>query len=180
MSSLIEELKRREEAARAEADQLRSRMEQVARDLAKAEERVSRLVIAQEEIARVLDEPASHVVLPGRQDGPAREPEMAAGRGSPIAEVAVPPWRADLEAGRARPTFSPRREPISGSASTGARMTTRGRTLRSSSSSPTGESRSPRRTGPSPSTWRTGWDTSLRLSGAPRPIRDMRASCGCT
>jgi hypothetical protein len=81
MSSLIEELKRREEAARAEADQLRSRMEQVARDLAKAEERVSRLVIAQEEIARVLDEPASHAVLPGRQDGPAREPEMAAGRG---------------------------------------------------------------------------------------------------
>lgn len=69
MGSLIEELKRREEAARAEADQLRSRMEQVARDLAEAEERVSRLVIAQEEVARVLEEPASDAGPPGSPVG---------------------------------------------------------------------------------------------------------------
>jgi len=36
MGSLIEELKRREAADRAEADQLRSRMEELARDLARA------------------------------------------------------------------------------------------------------------------------------------------------
>jgi hypothetical protein len=73
-------------------------MEQLARDLARAEEQISRLVIAQEEVARVLEEPVSHAGLPEWQDGQAGEPEAAAGRGSPIGRVAVPPWRADLEA----------------------------------------------------------------------------------
>ena len=58
MGSLIEELKRREAAARAEADRLRSRIEELAEDLARADEQVSRLVIAREEVARVLEEPA--------------------------------------------------------------------------------------------------------------------------
>jgi hypothetical protein len=53
MGSLIEELKRREAAARAGADQLRSRMEELARDLARAEEQVSRLVIARMEAGRL-------------------------------------------------------------------------------------------------------------------------------
>ncbi|HWG60746.1 MAG TPA: hypothetical protein VG253_03440, partial [Streptosporangiaceae bacterium] len=56
--SLIEELKRQEEAARAEADRLRARIEELAGDLAKAEEQASRLVIAREEVTRVLGEPA--------------------------------------------------------------------------------------------------------------------------
>jgi hypothetical protein len=93
MGSLIEELKRREAAARAEADQLRSRMEELARDLAAAEERVSRLVIAREEVVRVMGEPAS-TGLPGGQAG---ETEVTAGRSSPIGAVAVPPWRPDLD-----------------------------------------------------------------------------------
>jgi hypothetical protein len=46
MGSLIEELKRREEAARAKADQLRARIEELSGDLARAEEQASRLVIA--------------------------------------------------------------------------------------------------------------------------------------
>ena len=70
MGSLIEELKRREAAARAEADQLRSRMEELAQDLARAEEQVSRLAIAREEVTRVLEEPAS-TELPG---GAAKDP----------------------------------------------------------------------------------------------------------
>ncbi|MGO8895939.1 MAG: hypothetical protein ACLQB1_40505 [Streptosporangiaceae bacterium] len=98
MGSLIEELKRQEEAARAEADRLRSRMEQLARDLAQAEERVSRLVIAREEVTRVLGEPPGQAGLAGGPDGLAREPEAAAGQGPPIGVVAVPPWRAGLEA----------------------------------------------------------------------------------
>jgi hypothetical protein len=53
MGSLVEELKRREAAARAGADRLRSRIEELSRDLARAEEQVSRLVIAREEVARV-------------------------------------------------------------------------------------------------------------------------------
>ena len=43
MGSLIEELRRREAGARAEADRLRSRMEELSGDLARAEERASRL-----------------------------------------------------------------------------------------------------------------------------------------
>jgi hypothetical protein len=42
------------------ADQLRCRMEELARDLAEAEERVSRLVIVREEVTQVLGEPAGH------------------------------------------------------------------------------------------------------------------------
>jgi polyhydroxyalkanoate synthesis regulator phasin len=47
MGSLIEELRRREEAARAEADRLRARIEELTEELAtlSAEEQVSRLAI---------------------------------------------------------------------------------------------------------------------------------------
>ena len=71
MGSLIEELKRREAAARAEADRLRSRIEELAEDLARADEQVSRLVIAREEVARVLEEPAVEPSA-GRDGKPAR------------------------------------------------------------------------------------------------------------
>lgn len=45
--SLIEGLRRREAAAWAEADRLRTWIEELAEDLARAEERVTRLAIAQ-------------------------------------------------------------------------------------------------------------------------------------
>ena len=70
MGSLIEELRRREAAARAEADRLRSRMEELAQELARAGEQASRLAVAREEVVRVLEQPAS-AELPG---GPAKEP----------------------------------------------------------------------------------------------------------
>jgi predicted nucleic acid-binding Zn-ribbon protein len=44
MGSLVEELKRREASARSEADRLRCRIEELAEELARAEEQVSRLV----------------------------------------------------------------------------------------------------------------------------------------
>src|SRR5258708_28440773 len=50
IGSLIEELRRREEAARVEADGLRARIGELSGDLARAEEQVARLVIAREEI----------------------------------------------------------------------------------------------------------------------------------
>jgi hypothetical protein len=43
MGSLIEELRRREVASRAEADRLRSRIEELAEELARAEEQASPL-----------------------------------------------------------------------------------------------------------------------------------------
>ena len=93
MGSLIEELRRREEAARAEADGLRARIEELSGDLARAEERVSRLAITREEVTRVLEEPPA--ADPARENG---------GRGgkpgsaSPIGAVTVPPWREGAEA----------------------------------------------------------------------------------
>jgi hypothetical protein len=83
MGSLIEELRRREAAARAEADRLRSRIEELAVELAGAEEQVSRLAIAREEVTRVLEEPAAAEAAGGPGPGPA----------SPIGAVTVPPWQ---------------------------------------------------------------------------------------
>lgn len=88
MGSLIEELRRREAAARAEADRLRSRIEELAVELAGAEEQVSRLAIAREEVTRVLEEPAAAE--------PAAEPELRPA--SPIGAVTVPPWQDGSEA----------------------------------------------------------------------------------
>ena len=93
MGSLIEELKRREAAARAEADRLRARIEELSGDLARAEEQVSRLVITREEVTRVLEEPPA--AEPAPQDG---RPGGKAGPGSPIGAVAVPPWQEGAEA----------------------------------------------------------------------------------
>jgi hypothetical protein len=93
MGSLIEELRRREAAAQAEADRLRTRMEELAEDLARAEEQVSRLAIAREEVTRVLEEPAA--AMPASPGGmPAGESRSA----SPIGLVTVPPWREGADA----------------------------------------------------------------------------------
>ena len=93
MGSLIEELRRREAAARAEADRLRSRVEELAEDLARAEEQVSRLAITREEVTRVLEEPPA--ADPARQDGgPGEKPGHAPGIGA----VTVPPWQEGAEA----------------------------------------------------------------------------------
>ena len=93
MGSLIEELKRREEAARAEADGLRARIEELSGDLARAEEQVARLVITREEVTRVLEEPPAADAAP-QDGGPAGKP----GPASPIGAVTVPPWREGTEA----------------------------------------------------------------------------------
>jgi hypothetical protein len=93
MGSLVEELRRREAAARAEAGRLRTRIEELAEELARAEEQVTRLVITREEVTRVLEEPpaadaARHDGGLGGKPGPA----------SPIGAVTVPPWQEGTEA----------------------------------------------------------------------------------
>jgi hypothetical protein len=90
MGSLIEELRRREAAARAEADRLRSRIEELAGELARAEEQVSRLAIAREEVERVLEEPAAAEPAADAAGKPAGESRAPA---SPIGLVTVPPWQ---------------------------------------------------------------------------------------
>ena len=94
MGSLIEELRRREASARAEADRLRTRIEELSEDLAEAEEQASRLVIAREEVARVLEEPAAAEPPAGQNGRPAGKP----GPASPIGAVTVPPWQEGLQA----------------------------------------------------------------------------------
>jgi hypothetical protein len=88
VGSLIEELRRREAAARAEADRLRARIEELSGDLAEAEERVSRLAITREEVMRVLEEPPAEDAA--QQDG---RPGGKPGPASPVGAVTVPPWR---------------------------------------------------------------------------------------
>lgn len=92
MGSLIEELKRQEEAAGAEADRLRARIEELAEALARAEEQVTRLVIAREEVTRVLAEPSAEEPA-GPSGVPAEKPRPA----SPIGAVTVLPWQEGAE-----------------------------------------------------------------------------------
>ena len=94
MGSLIEELRRREAAARAEAGRLRTRVEELSEDLARAEEQASRLVIAREEVARAREEPAAAGPPAGQNGRPAWETRP----GSPIGAVTVLPWQEGAEA----------------------------------------------------------------------------------
>ena len=94
MGSLIEELRRREAAARVEADLLRVRIEELSADLARAEEQVTRLAIAREEVTRVLEEPAA-AEPPAGQDG---ESAAASRPSSPIEAVTVPPRQDGADA----------------------------------------------------------------------------------
>ncbi len=70
-------------------------------DLARAEEQVSRLVIAREEVTRVLEEPAAAEPPVGLAGQPAGEPRSA----SPIGTVTVPPWQEGAEASVLPPSY---------------------------------------------------------------------------
>jgi hypothetical protein len=95
MGSLIDELQCREAVARAEAEELCGRIAELAEQLARPEERLSRLVIAREVVDEVLGGTAAEA-------SPAVPEGVTAPAGSvlpPVAGVlAVPPWRAGLEA----------------------------------------------------------------------------------
>src|SRR5690349_513108 len=96
MGSLIDELQRREAAARAEAEGLRGQIAQLTERLAGVEERLSRLVITRETGDEVLSEAGAEAapttVMP---DGAVAS---RSGHLSAVGVLAVPPWRAGLEA----------------------------------------------------------------------------------
>jgi cell division septum initiation protein DivIVA len=98
MGSLIDELQRREAAARAEAEELRGRIAQLAEQLARVEERLSRLVITRETVDEVLDGAATQaspvLSAAGQPEGTA---PSGPGRPPVIGVLTVPPWRAGLE-----------------------------------------------------------------------------------
>jgi hypothetical protein len=100
MGSLIEELRRREAAARQEADELRGEIARLNERLARAEERLSRLEITRETVAEILggvgtDQPTGQEAEPVAAAGAASAGSLVAG-GPPIGVVTVPPWRPGL------------------------------------------------------------------------------------
>jgi len=101
MGSLIEELQRREAAARQEADELRGEIARLNERLARAEERLARLEITRETVAEILGGVGTGQPAAGQEAGPAAAAEAAfAGSlvagGPPIGVVRVPPWRPGL------------------------------------------------------------------------------------
>ncbi|HEX4661794.1 MAG TPA: hypothetical protein VH307_30735 [Streptosporangiaceae bacterium] len=92
MGSLIDELQRREAAAREEAEELRGRIAQLTEHLGRADERLSRLVIARETVEEVLNGAGSEAAVTPDGAAPSR-----LGHVSPVGVLAVPPWRPGLE-----------------------------------------------------------------------------------
>ena len=94
MGSLIEELQRREAAARQEVDELRGEIARLGERLARAEERLSRLEITGETVAEILGGAGAGQPA-GQEAGAASAGSLVTG-GSPIGVVRVPPWRPGL------------------------------------------------------------------------------------
>jgi hypothetical protein len=98
MGSLIEELQRREAAARQEVDELRGEIARLNDRLARAGERLSRLEITRETVTEILggagaERPTGQVAEAAADTAPAGS--RLAG-GSPIGVLTVPPWRPGL------------------------------------------------------------------------------------
>ena len=94
MASLIEELQRREAAARQAVDELRGEIARLTERLVRAEERLSRLEITRETVAEILGGAGTDEATAGREAGPAPADPVPAG--SPVGVVTVPPWRPGL------------------------------------------------------------------------------------
>jgi hypothetical protein len=94
MGSLIDELQRREAAAREEAEELRGQIAQLAERLAGIEERLSRLVITRETVDEVLNGSGAEAPAAVMPD---RAPPSRSGHLSAVGVVAVPPWQEGLE-----------------------------------------------------------------------------------
>jgi hypothetical protein len=117
MGSLIEELQRREAAARQEADELRGEIARLTERLARAEERLARLEITRETVAEILGGAATGQPAAGQEAGPAAEAASAGSLvigGSPNgggegAAVAAGPCAVGVAAFLPGPAGGPRR-----------------------------------------------------------------------
>jgi hypothetical protein len=101
VAALIEELQRREAAARQEADELRGEIARLNERLARAEERLARLEITRETVAEILGGAGTDQPAAGQEAEPAAAAEAASAGslvtgGPPAGVVAVPPWRPGL------------------------------------------------------------------------------------
>ena len=107
MGSLLEELARREAAARKRIEEIREQIERLQEDLTAEEQGLSRLVVTRETVREILGEaageqPPSDVEagIAGGVDGPegASAAEAVTSGGSPIGVVTVPAWRRGTDA----------------------------------------------------------------------------------
>jgi hypothetical protein len=99
VSSLVEELQRREAAARQEVDELRGELARLSERLARAEEALSRLEITGETVAEILGGAGAERRAAGQVAEAAAGPVPAGSRlagGSPVGVMTVPPWRPGL------------------------------------------------------------------------------------
>jgi len=94
MGSLIDELQRRGAAARAEAEELRGQIAELAERLAQVEERVSRLVITRQTVDEVLSGDVPVPPAPAEQGQEVTAPRY---RSPVIGVVTVPPWQEGTE-----------------------------------------------------------------------------------
>lgn len=92
MGSLLDELERREAAARAEAEELRGRIAELTGLLAQAEERLARLVVTRETVEEVLASPGEVPQVPAAAERPG-----GSGRAPAIGVVTVPSWQPGLD-----------------------------------------------------------------------------------
>jgi hypothetical protein len=95
MGSLIEELQRREAAARQEVDELRGEIARLSDRLARAEEALSRLEITRETVTGILGGAGAGQPAAGQAMDAVAAADPAPG-GSPVGVLTVPPWRPGL------------------------------------------------------------------------------------
>lgn len=94
MVSWLEEIERREAAARAEIGELRSRMEELAGRVAEREAVLSRLEITRETMTEILSGDGAVTVSVGEVPLPVE----GSGAGSPVGVRLVPQWEPGVEA----------------------------------------------------------------------------------
>lgn len=107
MGSLLEELDRRETAARKRIEEIREQIERLQENLTAEERALSRLVVTRETVQEILGEAVSErppvdadAGLAGSIGGleGASAAEAVASGGSPIGVVTVPDWRPGIDA----------------------------------------------------------------------------------
>ncbi|WP_406432181.1 hypothetical protein OHB00_06510 [Streptomyces sp. NBC_00631] len=103
--SWLEELERREAAARERIEELRARIAELTESLAAEEAVLSRLEITRETMSEILSgegtaaKPEPETVGPQELPGPRAEAEDRLGAGSPVGVKLVPQWSDGLQVG---------------------------------------------------------------------------------
>jgi hypothetical protein len=104
MGSLLEELARREAAARKRIEEIREQIERLRENLTAEEQALSRLVVTRETVQEILGGAASErppadvgAGIAGGLEGASAAEAITSG-GSPIGVVMVPSWRPETDA----------------------------------------------------------------------------------